>query len=240
MNHSSDVDRNDGWDAVKRELNLSHRNLRELDPQIIATHGECIEHLDVSHNRIRDLKWIADMPHLKSLIMDDNRLREAHFERLKTFSFPTITTLTLNKNEFSDLDTTAQILQQLFPNLEYLSIHGNPICPDNLYLVPFSEFVPYEYTHYRNVLCNSLPRLKFLDHYALDSVHLMEHEHKTKTEQNQPHSISGYFWSKVKSFVLSDRKRNESNSHKHFPPRRLPVYKGFHSEGNRYITNSDL
>ncbi|XP_061391884.1 leucine-rich melanocyte differentiation-associated protein-like [Musca vetustissima] len=146
--YQSDVDEN-GYNANKKELNLSHRNLRELDTAIIAAHGECIEYLDISHNRVSRLEWLYQMPNLRCLIMDDNRLRENHFEKLKKVSLPKITTLTLNKNELSDLDSTAEMLKQIFPNLEYLSLHGNPMCPDDLCLQPFSEFVPYEYAHYR-------------------------------------------------------------------------------------------
>lgn len=88
--------------GAEMQLNLSHRNLRELDANaLIATYGECIEYLDVSHNRITRLDWISQLPDLRCLIMDDNRLRESHFEKLKKVPLPKITTLTLNKNEVS-------------------------------------------------------------------------------------------------------------------------------------------
>uniref|UniRef100_A0A1I8NMZ8 U2A'/phosphoprotein 32 family A C-terminal domain-containing protein n=1 Tax=Stomoxys calcitrans TaxID=35570 RepID=A0A1I8NMZ8_STOCA len=226
------------------KLNLSHRNLLELDTDIIATHGEYIEYLDVSHNRIARLEWLLQLPQLKCLIMDDNRLREAHFEKLKKMHLPNITTLTLNKNELSDLDTTAKILQYMFPNLEYLSLHGNPMCPDNLYLQPFSEFVPYEYAHYRSVLSKSLPRLKFLDHYALDSFPLAKHQQQSQQLPTfeQSHSISKDIWSKIKSLLLNNNNKNqyENNCYQPYPTTNNSAYKGLQSEGNRFITNSDL
>lgn len=82
------------------QLNLSHRNLRSLDSAIIASYGDCIEYLDLSHNRIKDLMFLYDFPHLKCLIMDDNRLRETHFDRLNR-PLTEIHTLMLNKNEVS-------------------------------------------------------------------------------------------------------------------------------------------
>ena len=85
---------------VEMQLNLSHRNLRSLDSAIIASYADCTEYLDVSHNCIRDLMWLYDFPHLKCLIMDDNRLREPHFDRLNR-PLTKIHTLMLNKNEVS-------------------------------------------------------------------------------------------------------------------------------------------
>uniref|UniRef100_A0A1I8N2H8 Leucine Rich repeat protein n=1 Tax=Musca domestica TaxID=7370 RepID=A0A1I8N2H8_MUSDO len=240
-----------GYNANKKELNLSDRNLRELDTAIIATYGECIEHLDLSHNRITRLEWLYQMPNLRCLIMDDNRLRESHFEKLKKVPLPKITTLTLNKNELSDLDTTAEMLQQIFPNLEYLSLHGNPMCPDNLCLQPFSEFVPYEYAHYRDVLSKSLPHLKFLDHFSLDAKQLPKDSHcikQDKSTQQPIISFSGDLWSKLKNFLSvpnatnSNTGQNENGNRlvSSLAPSYDSTYKGVHSEGNRYITNSDL
>lgn len=158
---------------------VSIRADRSLDSVIITSYAHSTEYLDLSHNRIHNLSWLYEFPHLKCLIMDDNRLREPHFEKLIQ-PLTNLHTLMLNKNEvsrsccwtkkktlaqtkiiiicftapikllqLSDLKTTAGILQRIFPNVEYLSLHGNAMCPDNLLLQPFCEFVPYEYNHYR-------------------------------------------------------------------------------------------
>lgn len=88
---------------MSKQLILSHRNLRELDSSIIATFSnQDIEYIDISHNRITKLEWMYKFPHLRCLIMDDNRLREAHLEKLQV-PLTTITTLTLNKNEVGSL-----------------------------------------------------------------------------------------------------------------------------------------
>ncbi|XP_065364482.1 leucine-rich melanocyte differentiation-associated protein [Calliphora vicina] len=250
------------YDATKRQLNLSHRNLRSLDSAIITSYAHCTEYLDLSHNRIHSLSWLYEFPHLKCLIMDDNRLREAHFEKLIR-PLTNLHTLMLNKNELSDLKMTAGILRRIFPNVEYLSLHGNAMCPDNLLLQPFCEFVPYEYNHYRTVLLKSLPNLKFLDHFSLDALHFncqtattqinQQHQHRHQPRQNQQQqlltSTSKDLWSKVKSFLTV----NSSQTTTEFPttPNNNCVlhcassshdssYCGTHSEGNRYITNSDL
>ncbi|XP_037827137.1 uncharacterized protein LOC119615131 [Lucilia sericata] len=210
------------YDANKKQLNLSHRNLRCLDSATVASYAHCTEYLDLSHNRINNLTWLYEFPHLKCLIMDDNRLREAHFEKLQR-PLTNLHTLMLNKNELSDLQSTASILQRIFPNVEYLSLHGNAMCPDNLLLQPFCEFVPYEYNHYRTVLLHSLPNLKFLDHFSLDTaVHLKtsaqtnqlqeQHRHQSlqKQKQHQQQLLTSTpkdLWSKLKSFLTANSTR---------------------------------
>ncbi|EDX14612.1 GD18106 [Drosophila simulans] len=66
--------------------------------------------------------------------------------------------------EFSDLPTTMRLIRKFFPNLQYLSLHGNPICPDGLELQPFSTYLRYDYEYYSNYIAQSLSKLKFLDH----------------------------------------------------------------------------
>lgn len=158
--------------------------------------------------------------------------------------------------QLSDLGVTAKILETTFPNLQYLSLHGNPMCPDNLYLQPFSEFVPYEYTHYRykciskwivlilkmkrfklsnmnslptpfrTILCNSLPHLKFLDHFSLDTFRLptptlSQHTNQQNTKEHHQNSTYKDLWLKVKSFI-TDSSSSSSNSNirtfAHGPP----------------------
>ncbi|KAM7363019.1 uncharacterized protein ACRADG_000086 [Cochliomyia hominivorax] len=258
------------YDTNKRQLNLSHRNLRSLDAAIITKFAQTTEYLDLSHNRINNLNFLYKFSYLKCLIMDDNRLREAHFERL-TKPLSNIRTLMLNKNELSDLKTTASILQRIFPNVEYLSLHGNAMCPDNLLLQPFCEFVPYEYHHYRTVLRKTLPNLKFLDHFSLDSLDSAKTQdinHQQQQQYRQQHqqprqtqvltSMTTDLWSKVKSFLTTNSNQtinefatattanNNNNNTNHLsrhcasPPSHDITYRGLNSEGNRYITNSDL
>lgn len=74
--------------------------MRSLDTATIASFAHRTEYLDLSHNRINNITWIYKFPNLKCLIMDDNRLREAHFEKL-TQPLTNIHTLMLNKNEVS-------------------------------------------------------------------------------------------------------------------------------------------
>ncbi|KAH8332393.1 hypothetical protein KR074_002617, partial [Drosophila pseudoananassae] len=163
-------------------LILVQNNLRTLPLELVRKHSGHIELLDLSHNNIKDFSWLAEFEQLRHLVLDSNRMHEAHLRTL-TRPLPQLEVLMLNKNEvtnnifvykmisvqilhfqFSDLPTTTRLIKRLFPNLQYLSLHGNPICPDGLELLPFSGYLRYDYQYYSNYIAQSLSKLKFLDH----------------------------------------------------------------------------
>ncbi|XP_017052375.1 leucine-rich melanocyte differentiation-associated protein isoform X1 [Drosophila ficusphila] len=145
------------------QLILVQQNLRTLPQELVRSHADHVEHLDLSHNCLKDLSWLGEFEHLRHLVLDSNRMHEAHLRTL-TRPLPQLEILMLNKNEFSDLPTTIRLIRRFFPNLEYLSLHGNPICPDGLELQPFSSYLRYDYEYYSNYIAQSLSKLKFLDH----------------------------------------------------------------------------
>ncbi|BFF92650.1 leucine-rich melanocyte differentiation-associated protein [Drosophila madeirensis] len=145
------------------QLILVQQNLRSLPQELVKQHAEHVELLDLSHNCLRDLSWLGEFEQLRHLVLDNNRLHEAQLRTL-TQSLPQLEVLMLNKNEFSDLPSTMRLIRRLFPNLQYLSLHGNPICPDGLELQPFSGYLRYDYAYYSNYIAQSLSKLKFLDH----------------------------------------------------------------------------
>ncbi|KAH8313800.1 hypothetical protein KR067_012081, partial [Drosophila pandora] len=144
-------------------LILVQNNLKTLPLKLVKKHSGHIELLDLSHNCIKDLSWLTEFEQLRHLVLDSNRMHEAHLRTL-TRPLPQLEVLMLNKNEFSDLPTTIRLIKRLFPNLQYLSLHGNPICPDGLELQPFSGYLRYDYQYYSNYIAQSLSKLKFLDH----------------------------------------------------------------------------
>ncbi|XP_068156563.1 leucine-rich melanocyte differentiation-associated protein [Drosophila tropicalis] len=145
------------------QLVLVQQNLRSLPEDIIKKYADYVELLDLSCNRLKDISWLAEFEQLQHLVLDNNRMDEAQLRTLKQ-PLPQLEVLMLNKNEFSDLPTTIQLIRRLFPNLQYLSLHGNPICPDGLELQPFSSYLQYDYAYYSNYIAHSLNKLKFLDH----------------------------------------------------------------------------
>ncbi|XP_053946615.1 leucine-rich melanocyte differentiation-associated protein [Anastrepha ludens] len=172
------------YDAQHRELILAHCHYEAFPPQLIAAFGERTEYLDCSHNRLMNLSYLYEFTNLKYLILDNNRLHEAHFNQLKT-PLPKVKLLMLNRNELMDLQRTITLLADIFPNLEYLSLHGNPICPDQLELQPFSEYADYEYDNYRSQISSAFSKLKFLDHYDMQRSYFNLIPQPTKTYKHQ-------------------------------------------------------
>ncbi|XP_017082844.2 leucine-rich melanocyte differentiation-associated protein isoform X2 [Drosophila eugracilis] len=142
-------------DKTDSQLILVQQNLRTLPQELVKNHADHVEQLDLSHNCIKDLSWLAEFEQLRHLVLDSNRMHEAH---LRTLTRP------LPQLEFNDLPTTMRLIRRFFPNLQYLSLHGNPICPDGLELQPFSTYLRYDYEYYSNYIAQSLSKLKFLDH----------------------------------------------------------------------------
>ncbi|EDV92805.1 GH18964 [Drosophila grimshawi] len=150
-------------DGYSDKLILVQQNLRTMPTQIVQRYADSAEHLDLSHNCLKDLSWLAEFEQLRYLVLDSNRLHESQLRTVKT-PLPQLEVLMLNKNEFRDLRTTIMLIRRHFPNLQYLSLHGNPICPDGLNLQPFSSYLQYDYKYYSNLIAQSFSKLKFLDH----------------------------------------------------------------------------
>lgn len=96
-------------------------------PQVLAKRfGHRATRLDLSYNSLTSFKNINKFTTLFELILDNNNLEDEHLKfalnlRLKTLS--------LNKNKLKNLYTLISSIKICFPNLEYLSLIGNPLCP---------------------------------------------------------------------------------------------------------------
>ncbi|ALC45603.1 CG31076 [Drosophila busckii] len=145
------------------QLIVVQQNLRTLPASMLKQYADYVEYMDLSNNCLKDLAWLAEFEQLRYLVLDNNCLQESQLRTLVK-PLPQLEVLMLNKNEFSDLPTTVKLLRRLFPNLQYLSLHGNPICPDGLNLKPFSNYLQYDYKYYSNFIAQSFSHLKFLDH----------------------------------------------------------------------------
>jgi len=149
------------------QLIIVQQNLRSMPTEIVQRYADFTEHLDLSYNCLKDLSWLVEFEQLRYLVLDSNRMHESQLRTL-TLPLPQLEVLMFNKNEvsiefmhcyrifhsqfllqFSDLTSTIKLIKRLFPNLQYLSLHGNPICPDGLNLQPFSTYLQYDYEYYR-------------------------------------------------------------------------------------------
>ncbi|KAG8434969.1 hypothetical protein GDO86_013072, partial [Hymenochirus boettgeri] len=106
----------------------------------------------------RTLDGLVGFVVLEELILDNN-----HLDDHASLSFPPLLnlhTLTLNKNQLTNLESLLDKLALVTPSLEYLSLLGNQVCPNELVNLENDED---DYQRYRYFVLNKLPNLKFLD-----------------------------------------------------------------------------
>lgn len=189
--------------------------------------------LDISNNAFKDLSFIFAFNNLQELVADNNRLRIP----LKIPRLDNLRTMCLNKNYIDDLDRLLDELADKLNSLTYLSLLGNPVCPTLQ-----SESQDDDITHYRCYVLYRLPRLKFLDSSPV------------KITEIQKSHTHGEFYKIAKPAIVQVKNSEEELIKTNLSP--LPmlktsenktsfgkckyVYKGKHSEGNRFIRNSDL
>uniref|UniRef100_M3XXL8 Leucine-rich melanocyte differentiation-associated protein n=1 Tax=Mustela putorius furo TaxID=9669 RepID=M3XXL8_MUSPF len=102
------------------------------------------------------LEGLSAFGSLEELILDNNLLGND----LVLPGLPRLHTLTLNKNQITDLECLLDHLAEVTPALEYLSLLGNVACPNELVSLEKDE---EDYKRYRCFVLHKLPNLKFLD-----------------------------------------------------------------------------
>ncbi|KAI4480562.1 hypothetical protein M0804_010115 [Polistes exclamans] len=120
--------------------------------------------LDISYNELTSITGLKDFLRLEELILDNNQLRD-----LKTLpSMPCLTTLSLNNNKITDIDDALEKIRECCPMIVYVSLLGNPGCPDQLTNPTSTDENDYE--RYRLYAIYVLPStLRFLDSRAVTS-----------------------------------------------------------------------
>lgn len=209
-------------------------------PAILGlTYGSQVKRLDLSYNSIRSLDGLQLFPNVEELILDNNDL----YDGVEFFYNDHLTTLSLNKNKFQDLDSLLDSINICFPNITYLSFLGNPACPDQL---SSNDKDDDDYRRYRYYTLYKLPKLKFLDSTSI------------KCYERQEAARVGQFMKviKPKEDALEASEDDDTIDALYFNP--LPQnqsaegthkgmfgtvkhrYIGKNSEGNRFIRNHEL
>ncbi|XP_059129841.1 leucine-rich melanocyte differentiation-associated protein isoform X2 [Peromyscus eremicus] len=132
------------------------QDCREIPEQLGRDCGHFAKRLDLSFNLLRSLEGLSAFRSLEELILDNNLLGDD----LVLPRLPRLHTLTLNKNQISDLEYLLDHLAKVTPALEYLSLLGNVACPNELVSLEKDE---EDYKRYRCFVLHKLPNLKFLD-----------------------------------------------------------------------------
>ncbi|XP_049869978.1 leucine-rich melanocyte differentiation-associated protein-like [Pectinophora gossypiella] len=199
-------------------------------------YGAKAQYLDLSYNSIETLKGLEQFTRLEELILDNNKLGDSvNFPRL-----PQLRTLSLNNNQIADLEELIKKISDSFPSLSYLSLLSNKACPNQLSDLDKDDS---DYQRYRFYVIYKLRNLRFLDSRRVSSSERAEAA--TRGEFALVRRPAHCDIIAHTTTVLS-------------PPRPLPLdlaslgkhrgaygkchykYTGKHSEGNRFIVNSDL
>ncbi|XP_050349208.1 leucine-rich melanocyte differentiation-associated protein-like [Nymphalis io] len=148
----SSEDSNDDGDTTK--LTLAYERLYELPRTIIERFCDHIIYLDISHNKITNLDGLVHFKHLTTLIADDNPVTES----CMLPPMPKLQLLWLNHCKISSLYPWVSKLKESCPNLQYISLMGNPAAPSY-----FNGGTFYEYLQYRLFVISQFPSLLHLD-----------------------------------------------------------------------------
>ncbi|KAJ8318513.1 hypothetical protein KUTeg_003604 [Tegillarca granosa] len=190
---------------------------------------------------LQKLSGLEEFTNLEELVLDNNMIGDAtEFPKLKSLH-----TLTMNKNNLTNLDHLLDSLEKCFPSLTYLSLLGNIACPNQLSCLDKDE---EDYKRYRNYVLYRLPKLKFLDSSPVKSSELAEAKRVgpfmkvIKLDENELEKANvtdkeGTDKSKYSPLPSSQR---DTTDHLGSYGKSKYVYYGRHSEGNRFIRNNDL
>ncbi|XP_038600343.1 leucine-rich melanocyte differentiation-associated protein isoform X2 [Tachyglossus aculeatus] len=198
-------------------------------------YGHLAKRLDLSFNLLRSLEGLSAFRSLEELILDNNLLGND----LALPGLPRLHTLTLNKNQITELENLLDHLAEVTPSLEYLSLLGNVACPNQLVSLDKDED---DYKRYRCFVLHKLPNLKFLD------------AQKVTRGEREEALARGAFMKVLKPKASSDVVSTSPESrysplpsgsrdltnHRGVLGRCHYVYYGKHSEGNRFIRDDQL
>ncbi|XP_053680235.1 leucine-rich melanocyte differentiation-associated protein-like [Anopheles nili] len=235
-----------------------------LPETIVTMYGDRVQHLDLSYNKLSSFDDLGRFAFLEELVLDNNCLTD---EIIFPAQLNTVKLLSINNNKFRNLDLLLTKLSLCFPNLEYLSLLGNPACPCHLLNLKYTE---YDYQKYRLYIIRHLPKLRILDAQRVKKMERdfvrCQLENYGETLDQDPNAISGtakqqqsvrksntlkHFYTTVSSGLGLLRKNppvysplpetlREVGDHRGAYGRCRYRYVGAQSEGNRFILNNDL
>ncbi|XP_069467637.1 leucine-rich melanocyte differentiation-associated protein-like [Ambystoma mexicanum] len=189
-------------------------------------------------SRCRALQGLEEFAGLEELILDNNLLGN----ELRLPSLPRLHTLTLNKNQISDLEDLLQHLTEVTPNLKYLSLLGNQACPNELVSLDKDED---DYQRYRYFVLHKLTHLKFLDTRQVTKRELQEAVArgtfmKVMKPQDMEDSSDAAPPSPGLPYSPLPSAPRDLTKHRGLLGKCRYVYYGKQSEGNRFIRDDQL
>ncbi|KAI8772385.1 leucine-rich repeat-containing protein [Biomphalaria glabrata] len=144
-------------EATKKKnyrVSEAYKDLTELSSDLIASYGPSIVELDISYNKFKDLRFLQELPKLKSLVADHNHLTS----HVKIPHCASLETLWVNQNRIQNLSLFIATVAKSCPNLKILSMMKNEAAPSF-----FNGGDYQQYKDYRYFVISSLPNLEVLD-----------------------------------------------------------------------------
>eukprot|EP01135_Chromosphaera_perkinsii_P010629 Nk52_evm29s2192 gene=Nk52_evmTU29s2192 len=143
-----------GVSVKNRKVYCSNQELNHIPMTYGVKYAHTCDALDLSHNRLKNLDGIDMFWNVSELNLDNNLLDDS----FELPFMPSLHTLTLNNNKIVNTKNLIELVGKKCPNLRYLSLLGNPACPNELV-----EMTESDYEKYRRYVIGNLQDLKFLD-----------------------------------------------------------------------------
>ncbi|XP_055358425.1 leucine-rich melanocyte differentiation-associated protein isoform X6 [Betta splendens] len=110
------------------QISYIGHDCKEIPGFLGEMYGQFAKRLDLSFNQLRSLAGLKAFTGLEELVVDNNLLGND----LRLPALPRLHTLTLNKNQLTDIEALLEHLADATPSLRYLSLLGNEACPNQL------------------------------------------------------------------------------------------------------------
>lgn len=219
------------------DISYVGRECQSIPDRLVHAYAFAAVRLDLSFNRLCTIKGIEHFIQLTELVLDNNVLSDPSEFRFNS----QLKTLSLNKNCFENLDFLISSIEQCYPTLTFLSLLGNPACPDQ---ITNPDKDDDDYQRYRYYVIHKLRQLRFLDSRAI-----------TASERRESRRVGAFMKVARPRLYEAPTWAEEPEDANRFTP--LPAlssgsqkktvygvlkykYTGKHSEGNRFIRNDQL
>ena len=224
-----------------KSLSFAYHSLDQIPINIAKHSSSCnILKVDLTETGIKNLQNLQYFNKLQTLVLDKNNLID-----IKTIPhLPHLNTLWINNNNITDLPEFMDTIVNNCPNLRYLSIMRNP-CTGGLMDIKEPDLEAIRM--YRLYILYRLPQLNILDFSDITESERKEaklrgqYASKRSNNNNNDNNNKNYTTSKIGNIIVGVPKSTSPPQ----PKGKVSIDKNKkfdskHSEGNRFIVNSQL
>lgn len=138
----------------KKQLSLAYEDLTVVPYSLIEKYTSDVEVLDLSHNQLKDVRFLSHFECLHTVILDHNRL-----DCLSALPvLPRLRVLWLNFNRLLNATLFVPGLARSCPGLRVLCLMGNELAPSYL-----NGGTTQQNANYRLYVISHFPELVYLD-----------------------------------------------------------------------------